>query len=331
MTGVNFLSTKAFTPIEQRKPIKIEAEKPSPLANLGLTAFFFLATRRPWLVERLKPLFIRIAWHASPAVRRATAANAKALFNASRSLRYPEEPGILSHRRYALAVLGRFYDVVVDIARSSSLTRADLLAQIESIDGKEGYRATRANGRGAIVLTAHAGSFEVGLAALSELEPHIHVVFKRDAFARFESARQRLRLLLNVTESPVDNGPGIWMNLRDALRLKHVVAVQGDRTPPGQKGIPMPIRLGTLLLPTGPFKLALASGAPVVPIFSARTPSGKVALFIKPAIEVHDSPDAIPQAVAAYARELDTFLTDHADQWLVLEPAFIETPPSPLP
>ena len=299
-------------PPEQRRASPVgDAGGPSRVARIGLGAFFLLTSHAPRAAERLRPLFVRIAYAASPSVRRATRLNAAAL-------------QVDRRRPYALSVLGRFYDVVVDIASCQSMTRDDLLNQIESIDGKEAYRATRRQGGGAIVLTAHAGSFEVGLAALSDLEPKVHVVFKRDAFDRFEKSRRRLREMLGVIESPVDDGPGIWMSLREALREDHVVAVQGDRTPPGQKGMPMPVRGGTLMLPTGPFKLALASGSPVIPILSTRTAAGKVALFIKPEIRVAPGPEGIATAVATYARELEAFLAQHADQWLVLEPAFCE-------
>ena len=76
------------------------------------------------------------------------------------------------------------------------------------------------------------------------------------------------------------------MHLRDALRADEVVAIQGDRIMPGQKGQRMPFLGGHLLLPSGPAKLALASGAPIVPVFSLRTSSGKVKLFIEDAINV---------------------------------------------
>ena len=52
--------------------------------------------------------------------------------------------------------------------------------------------------RGAVLVTAHMGSFEVGLAALRHVEANVHVVFKRDAFGGFESLRSALRARLGV-------------------------------------------------------------------------------------------------------------------------------------
>ena len=163
------------------------------------------------------------------------------------------------------------------------------------------------------------GSFEVAVAALLEHEKRIHVVFKRD-IGRFERIRQTLRQRLGVVEQPVDDGWGIWMRLRDALRDDDVVAIQGDRVMPGQKGRRMPFLGGHLLLPTGPVKLATASGAPIIPVFSVRTASGRVRLFIEDPIIVGDDTDyAMEQIAAVIARYVATY----PEQWLVLHPRLL--------
>jgi len=221
---------------------------------------------------------------------------------------------------FTRGVVGNFFDFVIDVGRSVGKTRQQLAAQIERIDGHERYVATRAAGRGAIVLTAHMGSFEVGAAALLEHEPKIHVVFKRDT-GRFERIRQALRGQLGVIEQPVDEGWGVWVKLRDALRDDEVVAIQGDRVMPGQKGRRMPFLGGHLALPTGPVKLAMASGAPIIPVFSVRTAEGKIRLFIEEPIRADDGLDAAMGRVAAV---IERYVAAYPEQWLVLHPAFVE-------
>ncbi len=271
-----------------------------------LTLLFRLTATHPRLVRRCRCLFVPLAWACSPGVRRATAANAARI-----------APGA-NPRRFGLAVLNGFYDFVVDVGQPA--TRDRLLARVASVDGTDAYHAARAAGRGAVLVTAHMGSFEVGLAALPATERAIHVVFKRDALPVFDRLRRRLRDGLGVTEAPVDDGFAVWAGLRDALARDEVVAIQGDRVLPGQKGLAVPVLGGRLTLPTGPFKLALAAGAPVIPIFSVRQPDGRIAIRIRPALTVID----VPAAVAAYAAELAEQLAAHPTQWLVLRPAFVE-------
>ena len=166
------------------------------------------------------------------------------------------------------------------------------------------------------------GSFEVGLAALPMQEKRVHVVFKRDRLAGFEKLRRSLREQLNVVEAPIDDGLAGWMRLRDALMNDEVIAVQGDRVMPGQKGVSTPLLGGTILLPSGPFKLALAAGAPVIPIFSVRQKDGRVRIQIYDAIEITDQPDGIEFAIRSFTKTLTIQLNEHPEQWLVLDAAF---------
>ena len=277
------------------------------MTSLWLAALFRLTAAAPWLVRVAKPLLVRLAWACSPAVRSGTAANGRRLA--------PKTPP----RQFGLSVLCHFYDFVADVGRPPTVDPI--------IIGDEHYKAARHLGRGAVIVTAHMGSFELGLAALPADETRVHVVFKRDAVPAFERIRRRLRQRMNVTEAAVDGGFAVWCQLREALLRNEVVAVQGDRVLPGQSGHAVKVGAGHLLLPPGPFKLALAADAPVVPIFTARRPDGRTAIHVCPAITVTD----VDVAIERYAIHLAAQLESHPTQWLVLQPAFVEDAPPPCP
>ena len=281
-------------------------------AVFWLQVLFFFAQHASWFVRAARPPFVFLATLLSRAIRTAGAANARRIL--------PPNASDADVRRYTRGVVASFYEFVCDVGRSLKLTPADLVARIESIEGHEKYVIARAMKKGAILLTAHMGSFEVAVAGLLAHEKRIHVVFKRDV-GRFERIRQTLRQRLGVVEQPVDDGWGIWMRLRDALREDDVVAIQGDRVMPGQKGVRMPFLGGHLLLPTGPVKLATASGAPIIPVFSVRTPDGRVRLFIEEPIVVGDDSDHAMEQIAAVIAK---YVAAYPEQWLVLHPAFCE-------
>ena len=90
---------------------------------------------------------------------------------------------------------------------------------------------------------------------------------------------------------------------------------------PGQKGSRVAFLGGHMLLPTGPVKLAMASGAPIVPVFSVRIPSGKIKLFIEEPIEVGQDVD---EAMGKLAAVIGQYVAKYPEQWLVLNPAFEE-------
>jgi len=148
-------------------------------------------------------------------------------------------------------------------------------------------------------------------------------VFKRDP-SRFEQVRSALRRRLGILEAPVDEGWGLWVRLRDALRRDEVVMVQADRVMPGQKGLKVPFLHGHVMLPSGPVKLALASGAPIVPIFSLRGSRGRLRIRIEEPILAGPS-DASPHpALLRLAGVLEKYVRAYPEQWLMFQNAFCE-------
>lgn len=280
--------------------------------------FFRLTATAPGLVRAAKPLFVRLAYCFSSTIRNGTAANAQRIFG------YP----LTSRQRrdFALGVTGYFYEFVFDIGRSLRATPADLAQRIESVEGHERYVAARASKRGAILLTAHMGSFELGVAALMERERRIHVVFRRDRFAAFEQLRQTMHQRLGVVEAPLDESWTVWLRLRAALQADEVIAMQGDRVMPGQRGMDLPFLHARLALPTGPVKLASASGAPIVPVFSIRVPDGRVRIFVEEPMEVPNPLDeqALQNTMQHIAAVLEKYVRAYPEQWLVLGPAFVD-------
>jgi KDO2-lipid IV(A) lauroyltransferase len=284
------------------------------VADAWLRAFFWAAEHVPGPVRAAAPLFSSAVFGVSPAVRRGTLANARRILGPAAT--------DAQCRRLAKAVVANFYLFCCDVARAAGQPADDLVRQIESIEGADHFRAAQAMGKGLLVVTAHMGSFEVGITALKQQASRVHVVFRRDAAGRFERQRAGLRKRLGVVEVPVDEGWTLWMRLRNALLAGETVVLQADRVMPGQKGRPVPFLGGTMLLPTGPAKLAAMTGAPVVPVFTMRMPSGRVRVMIEPAIHVAPGEDAI--ALGKIAALLERYVKAYPEQWLMLQPAWCE-------
>jgi len=288
-------------------------------SRLGLGIFFWLSAHARWVLQLIKPLGVWLALKSSAKVRASTAANARRIFGADTS-----DARCLA---FARQVVAQFFDFVVDVARSRSMTAGQIRQRIESISGRDAYLAHRREGGGAIIVTAHMGSFEVGLAALADVEPHIHVVFKRDEMGGFETLRRSLRQTLGIHEAPIDDGWNTWMRLRDALANNHVVVMQGDRAMPGQKAQAVPVLGGHLMLPLGPVKLAQISGAKIVPVFALRSPTGCCRVFAEAPIRVDPAAElvgGVHPALLEWGKVIEKFVAAYPEQWLVLDPAFVE-------
>jgi KDO2-lipid IV(A) lauroyltransferase len=284
-----------------------------------LRLLFWLARRAPALTRMLKRPVAWAAVRCSGKIRRGVYANARRIFG-------PDTTDVQC-AAVARQVVGNFYDFVVDVGRAGAISPGRLRAGIESIEGHDRYLAARSQGGGAIVLTAHIGSFEVAMAALRDLEPRIHVVFKRDGMDEFETIRRALRQRLGVLEAPIDDGWETWLRLRDALASNDVIVMQGDRAVAGQKAQMVPILGGHLRLPLGPFKLAQLSRSLIIPVFAVRSASGRCRLCVEEPIRVElnmDGVDGVPPALLAWGRVIEKYLAAYPQQWLVLERAFVE-------
>jgi KDO2-lipid IV(A) lauroyltransferase len=273
----------------------------------------------PWILRAIKPVAVWLAIRCSASIRQGTSTNARRLFAAGATRK--------QRASFTSEVVANFYDFVVDVGRSQAMTPLQLRSRVETIEGREAYLALRRAGGGAIIVTAHFGSFEVGLAALADVEPHVHVVFKRDRMGGFERIRQSLRRNLGVIEAPIDDGWETWMGLRDALASNHVVVMQGDRAMPGQKAQSVPMLGGNVLLPLGPLQLAQISGSPIIPVFTLRHPDGKFSLIVEAHIRIDTAArliDGVHPALLQLGAIIAKHVSAHPEQWLILTPAFVE-------
>jgi lauroyl/myristoyl acyltransferase len=288
-----------------------------PVIRFWLALLFFLARRAPVVLQILRPLAVWVIVLTIPFIRHGTAANAARILG--------RRPGQAERLAFARGVVRSFYDFVVDAGRCSGLSVGEMRSGIESVQGHETYLALRRERLGAIFVTAHMGSYEIGLAALTEIEPAVHVVFKRDQ-GDWENLRAYLRQKLGVIEAPIDDGPSTLMSLKAALENDAVVVMQADRAWPGQKSCDVPVLHGHLRVPTGPVKLALLCNSPIVPVSAVRTSSGRFRVVMGEAIRAGDY-ETVASAAAALGAALGRFIAAAPTQWLVLRPAFVEDQP----
>jgi KDO2-lipid IV(A) lauroyltransferase len=280
------------------------------------------ATQQPWIVPKVTPFFLWFAWRCSPYTRLATVANARRILGETST---PAQREALAN-----AIVANFFQFMAEIGRNLGRTIPDILSDVASIEGMDNYRAARAKKRGAILAAAHLGPYEVAVAGLRQHEPKVHVVFQRDRnIPAFENLRAKLHEHLGLIEAPVENTPGAlgpWLGLRDALARDEVVLLQADRVMPGQRGIRLPFCHGHIEVPPGPVKLALATGSPIIPVFSSWEKDGRVRIVMEKTIEVTEPwpRSGVHPALLELTRIIEKHVRQHPDQWHMFDPAFCE-------
>jgi phosphatidylinositol dimannoside acyltransferase len=182
---------------------------------------------------------------------------------------------------------------------------------------------------GAIVLTAHMGSYDLGAALFAEkFQREIRIV--RAPEPDRQSAQHLSASLERAGEGAVKvdyntAGALLSFDLLKALRAGEIVSIQGDRAE-GEVGQVTARLFGhEVQLPNGPFVLALVAQAPIYPLFIARFGCRRYAIIVHEPIRLESTGDRekdIAHGVAQWCAILEAIVAERWDQWFAFTPIF---------
>lgn len=199
------------------------------------------------------------------------------------------------------------------------------LARTESmsfkVEGQEHWREATANGRGAVLATAHVGSWEMAAdLGTEEGRRVVHVVReeemdpKAQAFVRQLMAQQGS----NVVTHFAGEDPRLAIELAEALRRGELVALQSDRPRVNGRHVVTEIFGKPMPLPVGPAALARSANVALVPVFSFREGEGLVRTVVRPPIWITSGADRqaeLATALTQLAREIEWAIRERPYQW----------------
>jgi KDO2-lipid IV(A) lauroyltransferase len=140
------------------------------------------------------------------------------------------------------------------------------LGQLGSFTGMARLEEALSEGKGAILLTAHAGNYELGGLFLRANGWPLHAVYKPDRFEAVERLRSGIRAQGGVVGVPVGGQGFSTLPLVKLLREGKLVGMQGDRDF-SLNGLPIPFFGREAYFPRGPWELAAMTGAPILTTF----------------------------------------------------------------
>ena len=198
-------------------------------------------------------------------------------------------------------------------------------------DGDTAERATRAlvaEGSGRIVLTAHLGQWDVGLRHLAGIGVPVHVVMQETEARDVARHAGEIREAAAVQVHQSGSSHMLGLELALALRRGHVVALQGDR-PLGEHDHPTTVFGAPLSLPTGPLRLARATGAPILPVFTVFVGDRALRIECGEVIRVPKGRGPLSAAeletgMAQIGRALEEAIARHPDQWFCFSDAWAD-------
>jgi KDO2-lipid IV(A) lauroyltransferase len=224
-------------------------------------------------------------------------------------------------RRILLESFAQLAEHLVDVAEIARLDAgvSEDLVQFEGFEHIEAAQAATPEG-GAILLTAHFGSFELFAAACAARGIPVSIVHREQGLPAFERALQEWRVGSGI--EPLRRGSAARAVLR-ALRKGRIVAMPLDQDTPRNEGVFVDFFGRPASTRDAPARLAMRTGSPVVPGFLFRRPDGRghVARF-EPAVPFvtaeemgNDAAAAVIENVQRMTHAIEAAIRRAPDHW----------------
>jgi KDO2-lipid IV(A) lauroyltransferase len=192
--------------------------------------------------------------------------------------------------------------------------------EIVRTEGLEHLKDALRNGKGALLVTAHLGNWDMGGAALVEtgefpdFSAIVEPVTKKASERTVTDMRERRGIKVIPLGKP--------MGIARALRRNEVVLVVGERLIDGD-GVEVEFFGEKTMFPRGAAYWSARLGTPIVPAFCIRQPDGTYVSYIEaplmPPAEVGGKFD-VAGHTQRLASIIESYITRYPEQWCMLQP-----------
>ena len=238
------------------------------------------------------------------------------------SVIFTNGPPPVGRRRLLWRFFQNYGIYVVDFFRLFAMSPERTRACARLYEGRHHLDAALAAGRGAVMVTAHLGHWEIGGLGLSAMGYHVNVVAVKHNTTFTESLVNQLRRSHGIRIIEVEESAFGVIELIKALNRNEIVAVLGDRVFSDRSETAImfnrPVRL-----PVGPVILAMAARAPILPSFSVMEAPGRYRGIIEAPLPLRYGPDrqeALRHNLQMIATVMERYVRRYPDQWYQVEP-----------
>ncbi|PQP34852.1 hypothetical protein C6A37_05585 [Desulfobacteraceae bacterium SEEP-SAG9] len=225
-------------------------------------------------------------------------------------------------RKKTRQVFINYGQYLVDFFLMPQLPPEKIKTFFASVKGENILKDAMANGKGAILLSAHVGNWELGGNLLRALNYPLAVVVMSHNTETTNILVNRLRKNKDIKVIEVDQSPFSGVEIFRYLRNNGIVTMNGDRDYFGT-GRRITFFGQKVLFPVGPVALAMNSGAALIPAFVFKQADGKYFGIMEealPLISEGDRDAVIEKNLSMTARIFEKYIRRYPDQWYCPDP-----------
>lgn len=226
----------------------------------------------------------------------------------------PDEAAIRSASRRVLRNLAKNY---FDLIKMPRLKPEDIQRLVSAHDVHYLVDAV-ARGKGVVLVTAHFGSFDMAVQVLAARSVQTTILVEALRPQKLLDHVVSLRGSQGLNVIPARSGA--LQNILRSLRRGEMVLFACDRDLTGDS--PKALFFGKETgVPDIAVRMALRTGAAIVPVFNRRRDDGRYDVWVEPPIEVTHTGNG---AAAGYHKQIieimEKYIRSCPEQWVVLEP-----------
>ncbi len=229
-------------------------------------------------------------------------------------------------------------DVFANLAKNgaewiklSVIDPSDLGKIVTEAEGLQNIDEALKAGKGVIVLAFHFGNWELTGMYLRYRGYPGQTIVRRIYFHKYDKLVNSLRKRFDVHVIYRDESPKKMLKV---LRDNGIMGIVPDQDIDSIDGVFVDFFGRPAYTPTAPIKLAMVSGAKVVPVFVVRKKDGTHKLVADKIIEVpaeDRSDEAVRRYTQAWTNVLEKYVRQYPEQWVWLHRRWKTQPPENVP
>ena len=236
------------------------------------------------------------------------------------------ELSVTERRRVARRGWQHLGMTVIELARLLGRPLQATLGEM-TLDGLEHLQIAMAEHRGALMLSAHLGNWEYLSAAAHLTGYPLSIVVRPLDSPALDAVAARMRLKTGVE---LIDKRGALRPVLEALRRRRMVGVLLDQNAARRESVFVPFFGHIASTSRSLALLSIRTGAPIVPIFTAREAPGRHRVIIEPPLPrptVNDPEQAIVEMTARCNQAIEAAIRKTPEQWLWAHDRWRTRPP----